>query len=133
MRCRVKVALVKGLLNSGIQFMSLHTKLSWLILFIAYTQSNYENHFTTLASVLSHKINAVCAFQITYNLFPFFSGRFLKKLAEDQCSSMTEGSIYHIKHIFIQLFTMRVDWPDEHLTEVSDMLLNICTYCIFTL
>ena len=26
-------------------------------------------------------------------------GRFLKKLADNQCSSMTKGSIYHIKHM----------------------------------
>ncbi len=28
----------------------------------------------------------------------FYLGRFLKKLADDQCSSITKGSIYHIKH-----------------------------------
>ncbi len=28
----------------------------------------------------------------------FYLGRFLKKLADDQCSSITKGSIYHINH-----------------------------------
>ena len=29
----------------------------------------------------------------------FYLGRFLKKLADDQCSSITKGSIYYIKHM----------------------------------
>ena len=46
--------------------------------------------------------------------------RFLKKLADDQCPSRTKGSIYSIKHISIQPFTMGVDWPEiERLMEVS--------------
>ena len=28
----------------------------------------------------------------------FYTGRFLKKVAHNQCSSITEGRIYHIKH-----------------------------------
>ncbi len=58
--------------------------------------------------------------------------RFLKKLTDDQCSSITKGSIYHIKHRSIQPFSMGVDWPEiVHLMEVS-IMFNICTYCIFT-
>ncbi len=37
--------------------------------------------------------NAVCTFQITCKLLSFYFGRFLKKLADDQCSSMSKGSI----------------------------------------
>ena len=36
----------------------------------------------------------------------------LKKLADDQCSFITEGSIYYIKHMHVQLFSMEVDWPE---------------------
>ncbi len=46
--------------------------------------------------------NAVSAFQISFKLVAqvFYLERFLKKLADDQLfSSITKGSIYHIKHV----------------------------------
>ena len=62
----------------------------------------------------------------------FYLGRFLKKLADDQCSSITKGSIYHINHMYIQPFTTVVDWPEIRcLREVSAMFY-ICRYCVFT-
>ena len=39
----------------------------------------------------------------------FYLGKFLKKLADDQCSSITKGSIYYMKHMNIQHFSMGVD------------------------
>ena len=42
----------------------------------------------------------------------FYHGRYLKKLADDQCSLITKGSIYHIKHMSIQPFTKGVNWPE---------------------
>ena len=42
--------------------------------------------------------NVVCAFQITFKLLSFYLGRFMKKLADDQCSSITKGNICHTKH-----------------------------------
>ena len=63
----------------------------------------------------------------------FCLGKFLKKLADSQCSSITKGSIYYIKHMYIQPFSMEVDWPEIWcLMEVSTVFY-ICTYCIFTL
>ncbi len=41
----------------------------------------------------------------------FCLGKFLKKLADDQCRSITKGSIYYIKHMYIQPFSMKTDWP----------------------
>ena len=38
----------------------------------------------------------------------FYFERFLKKLADDQCPPITKGSIYHIKHMCIQPFTLGV-------------------------
>ena len=38
--------------------------------------------------------------------------KFLKKLADDQCSFITKGSIYFMKHMYIQPFSMEVDWPE---------------------
>ena len=38
--------------------------------------------------------------------------RFLKKLVNDQCSSITKGSIYCITHMSIQLFIVGVDWSE---------------------
>ncbi len=62
----------------------------------------------------------------------FYLGRFLKKLADDQYSSITKDSIYHIKHMYIQPFTTIVDWPEiVCFMEVSTMF-HICRYCIFT-
>ncbi len=35
-----------------------------------------------------------------------------EKIADDQCSSIIKGSIYHIKHISIQPFTMGMGRPE---------------------
>ncbi len=62
----------------------------------------------------------------------FYLERSLKKLADGQCSSITKGSIYHTKHMYIQPFTTVVDWPDIRcLMEVTTMFY-ICRYCVFT-
>ncbi len=64
----------------------------------------------------------------------FNRGRFLKKLADDQCFSITKGSIYYIKHMYIQpnLFTTVVDWPEIwRWMEVSTMF-HVFRYCVFT-
>ncbi len=64
----------------------------------------------------------------------FYLGRFLKKLADDQISSITKGSIYHIKHMSIQPFTMAMYWPEiTRLMEVSiifDILHILCFYFV---
>ncbi len=65
--------------------------------------------------------------------FFFYLERFLKKLADDQCYLITKGSIYHIKHLSTQPFTMGVAWPEiARLMEVS-IMFNSCTYCLLTL
>ena len=70
-------------------------------------------------------------FRFHANYF-FYLERFLKKSADNQFSSITKGSIYHIKHIYIQPFTTVVDWPEIWcLMEVSTMFY-ICRYCVFT-
>ncbi len=62
----------------------------------------------------------------------FYHRRFLKKLADDQCYSKTKSSMYHINPMYIQLFTIVVDWPEIGcLKEVSTMF-HICSYCVFT-
>ncbi len=61
----------------------------------------------------------------------FYLGRFLKKLADDQYSSITKGSIYNIKDMYIPPFTT-VDWPEIwSLMDVSTMFY-IFRYCVFT-
>ena len=62
--------------------------------------------------------------QITF----FYLRRFLNKLADDQCSSITKDSIYYVKHMYIQPFSMEMDWPEM---EVSAMF-HSCRYCIYT-
>ncbi len=62
----------------------------------------------------------------------FYLGIFLKKLADDQCSSITKDSIYHINHMYILSFTTVVDWPEIWwLMDVSAMFY-FCRYCVFT-
>ena len=71
-------------------------------------------------------------FRFHTNYFFFNLERFLKKLADGRCSSITKGSICHVKHVYIQPFTTVVDWPEiACLMEVSTMFY-ICRYCVFT-
>ena len=58
----------------------------------------------------------------------------ITNLTEDnQFSFITKGSIYYIKHVWIQLSSMGVDWSEiVRLVEVSAMCYKI-TYCILTL
>ncbi len=83
-------------------------------------------------TILPHQVKrSICISDFMQTTF-FYLGRFLKKLADDQWSSITKGSIYHIKHIYIQPFTTVVEWPDIRcLMEVSTMF-SICRYCVFT-
>ncbi len=62
-----------------------------------------------------------------------YPGRVLKKLADDQCSSITNGSTYHSNQVYIQLLTMGVDWPKIGCQMEVSIVFAICTYCIFTL
>ncbi len=73
--------------------------------------------------------NAVSAFQISCKLLSF---GLEDLLADDQCSLITKDSIYHIKHMSIQTFTMGMDWPDiASLMEVS-IMFTVCRYSDFT-
>ncbi len=72
------------------------------------------------------KKRSICISDFMQTTF-LYLGKFLKKLADDQCSSITKGSIYRINHI-----TTVVDWPEIRcLMEVSTMF-HICRYCVFT-
>ncbi len=58
----------------------------------------------------------------------FYVRRFLKKLADDQCSLITKGSIYYCKPMSIQSFIMGVDWPEiGHIYYV--WYLRILCFC----
>ncbi len=63
----------------------------------------------------------------------FYLGRFLKKLADDQCYPIIKSSIYHINHnMYIQHFTTVADWLENWcLMEVSTMFY-VYRYCVFT-
>ncbi len=98
---------------------------------ISFSQRNYV-HLLRYFSTAPPRKNAVSAFQVSSKLLLFYLGRFLKKLADDQCSSITKGSIYHIKYMYIHPFTIVVNWPEiGGLMEVSTMFY-ICRYCVFT-
>ncbi len=80
--------------------------------------------------VKSQYMGCICISDFMQTTF-FYLGRFLTKLADDQCSSITKGSIYHIKHMYIHPFTTVVDWLEiGSLMEVSAMFY-ICRYCVF--
>ena len=76
--------------------------------------------------------NAVSDFiQTTF----FNLGRFLTKLADNQCPSITKGSIYLPYKTFVHttFYHSTVDWPEIwHLMEVCTMFY-ICRCCVFTL
>ena len=63
--------------------------------------------------------------------------KILKKLADHQCSSITKGCIYYIKHMYIQNsrqhFSIEVDWPEIWCLMAVSTMFHICTYCVFTL
>ncbi len=56
----------------------------------------------------------------------FYLRKFVKKLADDLCSSITKDSIYHIKHMYI------VEWPEIWCLKEVSTLFYICRYCVFT-
>ena len=62
-------------------------------------------------------------------------GRFLKELANDQCSSITKGSylLYKIYTVSLHrtLYSMEMDWPENWQRNSS--MVYIWTYCVFTL
>ena len=53
----------------------------------------------------------MCIFAYKHTTF-FNLGRFFKKWADNQCSLITKGSNYYIKHISLHLITIGVDWPE---------------------
>ncbi len=65
----------------------------------------YHDFHRILISADENELNAgllvqtrcVCIAYYMQTTF-FYLGRFLNKLADDQCSSITNGSIYHVKH-----------------------------------
>ncbi len=84
-----------------------------------------------ISAAPSKSLRSVCISDFMQTTF-FYLERFLQKLADDQYSSITKGSIYHIKHMYIQPFTTIVDWSEIRcLMEVSAMFCT-CRYCVFT-
>ncbi len=70
-------------------------------------------------------------FRFHANYFPL-PWKIPEGISRRSISSITKGSIYHIKHMYIQHFAMGEDWPEiERLMEVSTMFY-ICRYCVFT-
>ena len=66
-----------------------------------------------------------------YFLLPW---KILKKLVDDQWSSITKGSIYHIYHYVHTTFYHWMDWPEIGCFNGSiSIMFDICTYCVFIL
>ncbi len=76
---------------------------------------------------------SMCIYNHTQSTF-FWLGNFLKKLGDGQCSSIITGSIYlNTKHMYIQPFSMEVDWPEIWCIMEVSTTFSCCMYCIFTL
>ena len=65
--------------------------------------------------------------------FFFCLGKFLKWWAHHQSSFITKRSIYYIKHMYIQSFSMEVDWWEIWCQMEVSTMFYICTCCILTL
>ncbi len=65
--------------------------------------NRWINHFGRIHTSASQSKKAVCAFQTAF----FYLERFLKILADDQCSLITKDNIYHINRMSIQHFTIQ--------------------------
>ncbi len=80
--------------------------------------------------------NAVCAFQITFKLLSFTledSWRNEQSMHFKRTKGTSKSSIYHVKHMSIQPFTMGVNWPEFVCLMAVSIMCDICTYCVFTL
>ena len=81
---------------------------------------------------LLHKVKISICISDFMQTTLLYNGNFVKKLTDDQSSSITKESIYHIKHMYIKPFTTAVDWWEIwRLMEVSTMFYT-CRYCVFT-
>ncbi len=88
-----------------------------------------EAHVKPIRRTMPYKVKYV-HFRYIQNTF-FYLGRFLKKLADDRCTWITKGSIYHVKHMSIQPFYHGLTWNWAFYG--STYMFDICAYCVFTL
>ncbi len=78
----------------------------------------------TIFMVCNTTPQSMCIVHLDHTLSIFlWLEKFLKKYTNDQCSSITKGSIYHMKHMYKQSFSMGVDWP-----EIKHLNLVCCTF-----
>ena len=72
-----------------------------------------QNKFWMTSLKVSFSQSKNIVFQMTYKLLSFYLGRFLKKLADDQCSSITKSSILdcHYQTLY-NAFTMHGGWAE---------------------
>ena len=104
----------------------LNLRKAFLISYV--THVNLKTHHLFCPTTQKTNICISDSIQTTF----FYLGRLMKKLADDQCSSITNGSISSIPNMYIQPSTTVVDWPEiRYLMEVSTMVY-ICRYCVFT-
>ena len=69
-------------------------------------------------------------FRLHANTF-FFLERDVKQV-DNQYSSITKGSIFHIKHTLIKLLNMGVDWPEIGPLMKGSIMFDICRYYLYT-
>ncbi len=86
-----------------------------------------HHHWSTWTSkqVLLHKVKTQYVYFRLHTNYFLLPWKILKKLADDQCSSVTNMSM--------QPFTMRVDWPE--IWSLMEIIYHVWyfTYCVFTL
>ncbi len=73
----------------------------------------------------------MCISDYTQTTF-FYLGRFLKKWADDHCSSILKAVSTISSIMSMQLFTIGVDWPEiRRLMEVSHYVWYLHILCIY--
>ena len=81
-------------------------------------EQSYTNDICTTTTIPQQVKAQHLHFRFHANYFFTLIGRFLKKLADEQCSSITKGSIYCIKYVN-KTFHHESDWPEIAILEVS--------------
>ncbi len=75
---------------------------------LVFAPEHFIYNYVGTDSAAPQNKDTLCISDHTQSAF-FCLGKFMKKLTDDQCSLLTKGSIYYIKYIYMQPFSMKVE------------------------
>ncbi len=97
-------------------------------------KGSYVTWSSRMSHVLPHKVKMQYVHFRSHAEYFLLPWKFLKKLADNQCCSITKNSIYYVKHMYIQPFSMEVHWLDIwHYFNGSTVICLIFTHTAFLL